>query len=446
MKSKKRKDYTPYWFLASFIVLLLPFSFLKVDPTTKKQIGDASASEASSENNAPKSVPVASTPAPAAVKPTVVPTRPKSDVVESEGEPVFANVSLTVLGLDTGDESVFDRPTDSGATVVTRASDASEPNTAEDKTVKAEEPKRIAATPRPSGGRPPVSAGLGKPVPAPKAVDATSPKAPMGRPPVTPTSKPAEVKTETPAKATTTTRVEEPKVEAADGASPTVELVVGDQSNGIVVESPELKAEPDTKTVKPEAFVSEDAVEVKSQKPTKPGVKSSDDGKPAIEILADGSQFETLAGGTPTANTKSTKSTRSTTSKGTRRPSSSSKSKSANGPKFIDLTITTPKEGPVRRVEGMVARTRSKGWPVAVIRSELPDSPWWVQRTTFFQPPYFKIHLRFGNEDTTGGTRYRLVVLMLDTVEEATRFMTADQITAIPEGLRRSRELNFIRK
>ena len=441
---------------------MLPLSFLKVEgPPKKKQIGDVQDIEQSFDADAPKSTPVktvakstksrTSKPATKSVGKADEAKAVEAKMVDIEPPAIFADVSLTILGLDTGDDEVFDSPSVTSTRVITRAVNST---FTFDKT--STEPRRIASNPRPSA---PATTIGSKPsdVEVPKAV----PSHPKGRPPVTPTPKPvpnpvspmpAVKPTPAPTRPvkeepTTTTKVT-PAKSATPKPAPSIELVIGDQSGGIVIEAPEA-ATPSNPAVQADSFISEEAVEPVRKGPSTKSVAktpASNSKAPTIELLANGSQFETIVGkdNTQTKTTPISKSTARPSSRSRRSTSKSSKTDS--GPKFVDLTVSVPKEGVVRRVEGMVAKTRSKGFPVAVIRSELPDSPWWVQKTTFFQPPYFKIHLRFGNEDTESQTRYRLVILMLETREEATRFMTADQITAIPEGMRRTRELNYVRK
>ncbi len=46
-----------------------------------------------------------------------------------------------------------------------------------------------------------------------------------------------------------------------------------------------------------------------------------------------------------------------------------------------DVILQQPLENrPVGRVENVVAVTRAKGWPIALVRSDLPDDFWWVQQ------------------------------------------------------------------
>lgn len=111
-----------------------------------------------------------------------------------------------------------------------------------------------------------------------------------------------------------------------------------------------------------------------------------------------------------------------------------------------DVAIQTPLETqPVGRVENVVAITRAQGWPVALIKSDLPDDVWWVQQMVGIQGTSFNARVNFGNEYSISGTRYHLVIVFLDSPDEVRRFRIAKQFKDIPAGVRRSREFHYIR-
>jgi hypothetical protein len=111
-----------------------------------------------------------------------------------------------------------------------------------------------------------------------------------------------------------------------------------------------------------------------------------------------------------------------------------------------DVIVQTPVEtAPVGRVENVVAMTRAKGWPVALIRSDLPDDVWWVQQMVGIQGTSFAARVNFGNEYSLSGSAYRMVIVFLDSPDEVRRFRIAKQFREIPEGVRRSREFHYIR-
>jgi hypothetical protein len=111
-----------------------------------------------------------------------------------------------------------------------------------------------------------------------------------------------------------------------------------------------------------------------------------------------------------------------------------------------DVAIQTPVESaPVGRVENVVAMTNAKGWPIALIRSNLPDDVWWVQQVVGIQGNAFAARVNFGNEYSLSGSEYRMVIVFLDSPDEVRRFRIAKQFKDIPEGTRRSREFHYIR-
>lgn len=112
-----------------------------------------------------------------------------------------------------------------------------------------------------------------------------------------------------------------------------------------------------------------------------------------------------------------------------------------------DVILQTPAENvPVDRVENVVAATKAKGWPIALVRSDLPDDVWWVQQVIGIQGTSFAARANFGNEYSVSGSAYRMVIVFLDSPDEVRRFRIAKQFKEIPAGVRRSREFFFIRK
>jgi hypothetical protein len=111
-----------------------------------------------------------------------------------------------------------------------------------------------------------------------------------------------------------------------------------------------------------------------------------------------------------------------------------------------DVAIQTPIEStPVARFENVVAMTNAKGWPIALIRSDLPDDVWWVQQVVGIQGNAFAARVNFGNEYSLSGSEFRMVIVFLDSPDEVRRFRIAKQFKDIPEGTRRSREFHYIR-
>ena len=111
-----------------------------------------------------------------------------------------------------------------------------------------------------------------------------------------------------------------------------------------------------------------------------------------------------------------------------------------------DVAIQTPLESaPVGRVENVVAMTRAKGWPIALIKSDLPDDVWWVQQVVGIQGNSFGARVNFGNEYTISGSAFDMVIVFLDSADEVRRFRIAKQFKEVPKGVRHSREFHYIR-
>jgi hypothetical protein len=111
-----------------------------------------------------------------------------------------------------------------------------------------------------------------------------------------------------------------------------------------------------------------------------------------------------------------------------------------------EVALRQPQENrPVTQIEDLIAVTTARGFPVALVRSDLPDDYWWVQQGVGIQGNSFSARVNFGNIKSLPGTSYTLVFVFLDTQPEMHRFQLAKQFKELPEGLRRSREFRFVR-
>ncbi len=112
-----------------------------------------------------------------------------------------------------------------------------------------------------------------------------------------------------------------------------------------------------------------------------------------------------------------------------------------------DVILQQPLESrPVGRMENVVAVTQAKGWPIALVKSDLPDDEWWVQQMVGIRGNAFSARVNFGNENSISGSVYHLVFVFLDSPDEVRRFRIAKQFKTLPEGVRHTREFTFIRK
>lgn len=114
---------------------------------------------------------------------------------------------------------------------------------------------------------------------------------------------------------------------------------------------------------------------------------------------------------------------------------------------IVDVVLQQPfEQRPVQKVENLIATTQQPGWPIALVRSDIPGDAWWVQQMVGIRHRSFASRVNFGNNDSLPGSVYHLVIVFLDSADEARRFRIAKQFKDIPEGLRRSREYTFVRK
>ncbi len=91
-----------------------------------------------------------------------------------------------------------------------------------------------------------------------------------------------------------------------------------------------------------------------------------------------------------------------------------------------NIILQQPLESrPVERMENVVAVTKAKGWPVALVRSDLPDDEWWVQQMVGIRGNAFAARVNFGNEHSISGSVYHLVFVFLDSPDEVRRFRIA---------------------
>lgn len=112
---------------------------------------------------------------------------------------------------------------------------------------------------------------------------------------------------------------------------------------------------------------------------------------------------------------------------------------------FIQIEIGSPREGAtVGRVERLYAYTNVPGWPVVLVSSSQDDDSWWAQPVVGRHAHQIGAKVHFGNDESFSGSSFRLVILLLDSEEEAVRFRTARQFKEIPRGIKRSREFRYV--
>ena len=95
----------------------------------------------------------------------------------------------------------------------------------------------------------------------------------------------------------------------------------------------------------------------------------------------------------------------------------------------------------VGRTQDVVTTVTDSGLPMIVVKSDLPNEPWWVQnvpRST--GPKQFGVRLIFGNERTPPGSKFHVVALLLPNAASAAQYHVGQQLTELP-GLPTSSKL-----
>lgn len=114
---------------------------------------------------------------------------------------------------------------------------------------------------------------------------------------------------------------------------------------------------------------------------------------------------------------------------------------------IVDVVLQQPLEiRKVKRVENVVAQTNTPGWPIALVKSDLPDDHWWVQQMVGIRGNSFAARVNFGNENSIPGSVYHMVFVFLDSADEVRRFRIAKRFKELPDGTRRSRKFTFTRR
>jgi hypothetical protein len=114
-----------------------------------------------------------------------------------------------------------------------------------------------------------------------------------------------------------------------------------------------------------------------------------------------------------------------------------------------DLELLSPKEGAkVKESETLEALLKAPdGYPVVFVKSLLPNQPWWVQAPVDeVVNGHFTIEARFGDAVTRPGTRFRIVVVLVKSKEEAQKYQAGDTRLVLPAGLPHSEPVTVVRE
>jgi hypothetical protein len=90
----------------------------------------------------------------------------------------------------------------------------------------------------------------------------------------------------------------------------------------------------------------------------------------------------------------------------------------------------------------IVAEVRGKvvdeGVPIVLVRAALPNSPWWIQAPAEINGDQFKAQVRFGNDMTLPGTKFRTTVIMARNARHAESYQVGGTLAELPDDLTRS--------
>jgi hypothetical protein len=111
--------------------------------------------------------------------------------------------------------------------------------------------------------------------------------------------------------------------------------------------------------------------------------------------------------------------------------------------------ILEPGEGAeVSQTDPVTGKVRIDGWPVVCVRALNEGESWWVQPAVgqLDDERRFSIRCHFGQQGSPPGTKFRVVILVAPTRQEAERFRAGQQFTSLPVGLPKSMAVTVIRQ
>ena len=86
-------------------------------------------------------------------------------------------------------------------------------------------------------------------------------------------------------------------------------------------------------------------------------------------------------------------------------------------------------------------QSKGGGWPVVLVKSEIPKSFWWVQKVEAYKPGVFKARVHLGNDKTEDRSKFRLVALIFDDKVAADKYRTGSTLTRLPSDVPRSKDV-----
>jgi hypothetical protein len=115
-------------------------------------------------------------------------------------------------------------------------------------------------------------------------------------------------------------------------------------------------------------------------------------------------------------------------------------------PEKKEVVVLSPKEGgKVSQSEDVDGQLNVPGWPVLLVKPE-GDQPWWVQSPVDeVVMGKFTSQAQFGEADTKAGTKFKIVVVVAPSKDEARKFERGMKRKSLPAGLPRSEPVSVVR-
>jgi len=112
-----------------------------------------------------------------------------------------------------------------------------------------------------------------------------------------------------------------------------------------------------------------------------------------------------------------------------------------------DLIVRPAPDSKVSRVEELVVDVDKGARVVVMVRSAEANSFWWVQdRIDRAEGGQVSTTVRFGNDATQSGTRFKIAVLLPRSAKDLDQFQVGAYMRQLPDGVVRSKEVHVIRQ
>ena len=109
-------------------------------------------------------------------------------------------------------------------------------------------------------------------------------------------------------------------------------------------------------------------------------------------------------------------------------------------------SIARPTRGSkVSQIENLVAVVDNDASVIAMVRSDEPDSYWWVQDIVEnAHGGKVNATVRFGNQSTPPGTRFSIVLLLPKSARDLEQFQVGDYMRQLPDHIPKSKQVQVI--